>query len=256
MPVPFAGWTLREADARLAAVVSAHLKTNRLFVDGDHWQQGQGWIGPSPQPGQDGFDETLRELQRSFTSRNAIGETTERHAQALLGREPAFGLTVRRALAEGEEATAQEQAKIDEAEAALTAWWDVRGIAGTLAEATRTVLWAADPDGHGRAPLRLYVPRGFLLDGEMDVTGADGVERKVPSRCSSQRISRTRSRSSTSKRPTRRRRRWRATTTRSAKSGSPSTPTSSGTARWARRRRRSASSCATSTSRARPFSAP
>jgi hypothetical protein len=179
MPVPFAGWTLREADARLAAVVSAHLKTNRLFVDGDHWQQGQGWIGPSPQPGQDGFDETLRELQRSFTSRNAIGETTERHAQALLGREPAFGLTVRRALAEGEEATAQEQAKIDEAEAALTAWWDVRGIAGTLAEATRTVLWAADPDGHGRAPLRLYVPRGFLLDGEMDVTGPDGATRKV-----------------------------------------------------------------------------
>jgi hypothetical protein len=180
MAVPFAGWTLREADARLAAVASAHLRTNRLFVDGDHWQNGQGWIGPSPQPGDQAFDEAMRELARAFTSRNATGEVVGRHGQALLGREPAFGLTVRRALAEGEEPTAQEQAKIDEAEAALTQWWDARGIAGTLTEAAQTVLWAAAPEGHGRAPLRLYVPRGYLKDGAMTVTGADGVARQVP----------------------------------------------------------------------------
>src|SRR5438067_13936075 len=64
------------------------IDVNRAFVDGNHWQGADGWIGPMPQLGEIGYDVTMQQLERAFTSRNAIGEVVQRHAAGLLGREP------------------------------------------------------------------------------------------------------------------------------------------------------------------------
>lgn len=150
---------------------------NRRFVFGDHWQGGAGWIGPKPQPGDPGFSETMLEIRRAFTSRNVIGEVVGRHMSGVIGREPRWGLALRRALKQDEEPSAAEQALIDEAEALLTVWWDARKVMKTLQRCVVTMLYAE------RAPLRLYVPPGMLEDQQDERTGtmtrvitADSVE--------------------------------------------------------------------------------
>lgn len=139
---------------------------NRAFVFGDHWQGGYGWIGPMPQSNDPGYAETFAEIYRGFTSRNVIGEVVFRHTSGVVGREPRWGLALKRALATDEVMTTQEQALIDEAEALLTQWWDMRRVHEWMQRYVTTLLYA------GRATLRLYVPDG-LLDGVTDaITGA------------------------------------------------------------------------------------
>lgn len=159
----FEVWTLDDARG---AVTSASgddtelIETNELFVDGDHWQDSDGWVGPHPQPGDDGFDETMTEIEKAFTSRNVISEVVERHTSFVLGKEPRWSLVPRRPLKEDEEPSNEEQTLIDEAEAALTMWWDERKLHAVLQNLVRQVLWAE------RSAFRLYVPSGMLTRRE------------------------------------------------------------------------------------------
>lgn len=150
------------------------LDTNRLFVQGNHWQDGAGWIGPRPMGGEEGAQEVLAEIARGFTSRNVVAEIIERHVSAVLGREPAWTFTPRRALKEDEEPNEQEARSIDEAEVFLTTWWDERDLNGWLQRAITTLLWAS------RAPFRLYVPTGLLAEERRrNGDGAEDVQRVV-----------------------------------------------------------------------------
>jgi hypothetical protein len=156
MPTPFDNLSLQ--DARNAISTPAYLEDNRSYFDGDHWgPSGKFWSGPRP----DGASsvQVLAEIQRGFVSSNKVRETIERHVGGVIGREPAWGLTVNRPLATDEEPTTDEQALIDEAEALLTAWWDERRIHALLRQATATLLWAS------RSCVRVFVPRGNLNDG-------------------------------------------------------------------------------------------
>jgi hypothetical protein len=158
MATPFDNLTLTQLQERLKAIVPDWIAENAQFYNGDHWQAGGGWIGPRPSA-KDASD-ALLEIQRAFVSQNAVAETVDRHVGGVIGREPAWSLTVSRPLAEGEEPTDEEQALIAEAEAALTTWWDERGAHELLQQVCSTLLSAS------RAPLRLYVP-----DGERDAAG-------------------------------------------------------------------------------------
>jgi hypothetical protein len=133
---------------------------NAKFFAGDHWQCGAGWSGPTP-PAGPGYQAVMEEIRRAFVSKNAIREVVGRHVGGVIGREPVWSLTVRRPLADGEEPTAEEQALIKEAEAILTEWWDQRGTHKLLQKATATLLRS------DRAPLRLFVPHGLLVDGRV-----------------------------------------------------------------------------------------
>jgi hypothetical protein len=85
-------------------------------VEGDHWQGGEGWVGPAPKQGDEGYAEVMKLIERAFVSRNAVLEVLERHELAVVGTEPSWGFTVRRPLEEDEERKPEEQALIDEAE--------------------------------------------------------------------------------------------------------------------------------------------
>lgn len=166
MPSPFETWTLDDAVRAIGVSYARALEANRLFVEGDHWQGGDGWTGPQPDASDPAYHETMLRIARVFVAENIIGEATARHVGGVVGREPAWSTALRRALAEDEEPNTEEAALIDEADALLTEWWDSREAHDLLRAVTTTLLWA------DRAVLRLYVPRGLV--------GEDGLLPRAP----------------------------------------------------------------------------
>lgn len=152
---PFTGQRVADSTPRPVFSTSAAYIV-RSMLEGDHWLNGIGWIGPRPESNAEGAAETMMLLQAGFISQNAIGEVIARHVAGVLGKDPHWSLSPRRALKADESPTTEEQTLIDEAEAALTEWWDTRKIHRVLQEATKTLLYAR------RAPCRLFVPRGKL----------------------------------------------------------------------------------------------
>jgi hypothetical protein len=170
MPTPFDTLTVRAAQGRLAGAGEQHetAESALKFAKGDHWQEGHGWSGPCPDlhAGPDGqhadhqlHQRVLHEIRRAFVSKNVIHEVEARHIAGVIGNPVAWRLTVARPLSADELPSMAELALIAEAEATLTTWWDAEGVAEELQEALTTLLCA------GRAPLRLYVPPGLLVEG-------------------------------------------------------------------------------------------
>jgi hypothetical protein len=155
MPTPFDNLSLQTAREYIS--VPPYLEDNRLYYTGDHWAQGRFWVGPRSS----GTDSAvvLSEIQRGFVSSNKVREAVERHVGGVIGREPAWGLTVNRPLQVDEEPTTEEKALIKEAEALLTGWWDERRIHALIRKATATLLWGS------RSCVRLFVPVGTLKNG-------------------------------------------------------------------------------------------
>lgn len=155
--------------------VSTSVEALRRMIEGDHWLDGTGWIGPRPRPLDVGYAETMAIIGEGFISENALADVIERHINGVLGREPDWKLTVRRALDNKGKPTAAEQTLIDEAESALTEWWDARKVHAALHDLVRTLLYAR------RAPARLYVPRGKLTSvNREDDAGKLRTVREVP----------------------------------------------------------------------------
>jgi len=143
------------------------LKANLAFYHGDHWQEGMAWVGPILSANHKLYAEIVAEIKREMVSRGVIAEIVSRHVAGVVGQEPAWTLTLRRALQPGEEPSLAERQLIDEAESALTSWWDsLQGISDEnqqlvnihtiIQEATAGLLLG------GRATLRLLVPPGQL----------------------------------------------------------------------------------------------
>ena len=158
MPTAFDNLSVEAAKKRLPSTPDS-VKTAVLFRDGDHWQGGAAWTGPAPASNDKGATEVMTRIQREFVSSNVIAEVIERHANGAIGREPQWGYAVRQPMVEGDEPTTQEQALIDEAEAAMTSWWDQRNIIGVLQESIATAVV------YGRAVLRLFVPPALVEGG-------------------------------------------------------------------------------------------
>lgn len=130
------------------------------YYKGDHWRGGAGWVGPRPDITDREAPQVMAEIAAAFVSANKIKEVVNRHRDGTIGHEPSWSLTPARALKDGEQPTADEQARIDEAEAALTEHWDTRGILKTLQKVVVTLLL------NGRACLRIFVPSGKLVELE------------------------------------------------------------------------------------------
>lgn len=128
------------------------VKANALYINDEHWQNAEGWIGPRI-AGDNRADELL---EKGFIFRNVMQEIARRHAEGVTGNEPDWGLQPLRPLKEGTKPNDQEQRLIDEAELALTDWWDDKGVLDQLSDAVMQSTWAR------RGTLRLYIPAGLL----------------------------------------------------------------------------------------------
>jgi len=132
-------WEVADASEKL--VVKAHVKKIRMFYEGDHWQQGEQYIGPFP----DNADTATlaffyRQIARMFTSKNAISEIINRRAGGVIGKEPMWTFTPIRHIKKGDEPTQQEQAKIERANATMTKWWNDRDLHGLMENMVITLL--------------------------------------------------------------------------------------------------------------------
>lgn len=137
-----------------------------FFYNGDHWQSGQGWIGPELPNDHKLFNETMAQIRRTFISRNVIAEVTDRHVSGVLGRDLHWKLVDKNPIPPVEEPDPitgetiskpgqpkpEVQALIQEAQMALVSWWDKREILETLKRAVAGLLCIE------RSPLRLSIP--------------------------------------------------------------------------------------------------
>jgi hypothetical protein len=184
--IPFEEWTANKAKEKIpVGLDQSDTDSNRLFYAGEHWQNASGWIGPLPKlkESEQVQREVLSlalEVQNGFVSKNAIGETIDRHRDGVIGTEPDWGFTIRRAKKETDKPDEAEQRAIDEAEAFMTTWWDSHKVHQSLKSTVEKLLYSAGKmDGKrlwpSRAVLRLYVPRGALDE----TTVGDGENARV-----------------------------------------------------------------------------
>lgn len=129
---------------------------NRKFlVDGNHWQDGEGWVGPGPRPSDPTFRDIMPLIEKAFVSKNVLDEIIDRHVSAMLGKEPRWSWVPIQTPKEGEDISTADSDAIDELEAALTTWWDRREAHRLLKSMVYKMLWGY------RGVWRLYVPSGL-----------------------------------------------------------------------------------------------
>jgi hypothetical protein len=135
---------------------------NRLFYQGDHWQNGDGWIGPHPERENAAFTTAMQEIANLFTSKNTIRECVIRHALGVVGRNIQWGFAPIIPPDAADGAPSEEiQAKIKEATRLITPWLQSRKVATLLRDAVCTLLLSE------RAGIQLVIPPGLAdKDGE------------------------------------------------------------------------------------------
>jgi hypothetical protein len=153
---------------RLRQMTAPDYHVNRLFFEGDHWQDAAQWSGPAPNPSERDAGLALAAIRRSFVSRNCIRETTTREANGVLSREPSWYLTNKAPRGSDEPLTAEEEVLRQQGEALLTDWWDRTNAGEIMSNAAVMALLGK------RAALRLYVPPGLLTeDGRLPIARGD-----------------------------------------------------------------------------------
>lgn len=132
-----------------APSAAAIIKTNRLFMSGDYFQDGE--QGAFPGLLEDASGETLAVIEREFATMPALEGIVKRKRRGVVGREPSWDYVLRRALEEEEEPKPDEQTAIDEAAAAATSFWETRGVHRQTQDAVNQL------EVTGEIPVRLFV---------------------------------------------------------------------------------------------------
>lgn len=154
--------TLNQATKAIDARKPPGFDVRMAFWRGDHWQCGSQWVGPWPDPLTSKPKEIAvvrLEIERQFASSNIIKEIVERAAGGLLGREPAWNFVPVAEVPDGQQVPRETQILIDEAEAALTKWFDDKGVLSHLVSILQSFILTSSGQG------RLFVPVGKLVDG-------------------------------------------------------------------------------------------
>lgn len=136
------------AKEQLSKAYTDEMRVNRAFFEGDHWQNGEGWVGPAPEPNAKNATEVLKLVERTFISKNITREVVQRHTNAVVGREISWAVLP----ADGDKEDARERTDIAEIEAALTAWWNRNSVMDVFQRLVDRSLWS------GRGVLRLFIP--------------------------------------------------------------------------------------------------
>ncbi|MCA9875215.1 MAG: phage portal protein [Anaerolineales bacterium] len=89
---------------------AAWLLANLRFYNGDHWQEGTGWTGPTVPETHTQYGHTMQLLEKIFVSRNSIAQAVNQHVAGVLGNPPRWTIT------------GGDDALMQEAEMLLTTW--------------------------------------------------------------------------------------------------------------------------------------
>jgi hypothetical protein len=154
----FTQWTRDRVHKLILANVDRLYTRARRMLDGDHWQESWGWIGPRPAPDDDFTTSQMawNELQQGFVSRNVIAEVVSRENDAVTADAPQWALVP---IDPDKAEDASIQLLIKEATNGLTRWWQRRGLDALLSEFVETLLLPG-----GRSALRPFIPKGLTFD--------------------------------------------------------------------------------------------
>jgi hypothetical protein len=150
----------REAMQKPDAVA---LEANLAFYDGDHWQEGKGWSGAMPADSHPDYSAVYAEIEKGYVSKNSTKEVVDRVVSSVLGKEPKFVLK----FSDG----TRNKTKLKEAEDLIKLWMKEKEFINHLSEALANALLT------GSASVRLFIPAGFVEDGQVDVNPNKPLER-------------------------------------------------------------------------------
>lgn len=162
--------TYKDALKVVEGLKSGVADQNKKFYDGDHWQDGEQWIGPKPSNNKR-LALVMAEIEKGFVSHNTIKEVVGRCVSGLIGKEAVWRIGLERAVPEGESPSDAEQEQIDIAEAMLTNWWDEKGVLRLAQDAMARMLLGR------RCCLRMYIPQGRLMANVAQ--SADGAQPEI-----------------------------------------------------------------------------
>lgn len=180
----FEDWTYEDAQAAIDEAIQVQVGSadaftqNHAFVElKDHWQDGDGWVGPDGGSNEEIRARVLAAVERQFTPRDAIGEVLDRMANALLRQEPDVDFVRLDPLPESasEEEQATAAAEVEELKALVSAWWDAKHLWQKVRRAVRRSRWAC------RGSLRAWIAPGHLDTAVVKSTDDDGEEETGPS---------------------------------------------------------------------------
>lgn len=148
--------TLNDAQNLLTGRLTVGYKLNKKFVDGDHWQGGDGYPALPPVDVEN-RDAIVEKIEQAFTSENEIGAIVETHLDGIVAREPDWDLVDTTATEADDEETEEDEIRT-EAVTALVEWWNSRQMLEVLREALSLTLIQE------RCVIRAFVPPGFVDD--------------------------------------------------------------------------------------------
>ncbi len=161
---PFAGMSLNRLKEIVTNTIPQDYELNDKFYSGDHWQDGEGWVGPIPPDTATGASEVKKTLQKGFLSKNVIREIIDRHTNGVLGRAPVWSFASKE-ISEDSEIAEADKAVIAEVEQAFTSWWDKRKVHDKLKLSLSNMLQAS------RSVARIYIAMGKTIELENGEAG-------------------------------------------------------------------------------------
>lgn len=166
--VPFESYSMAVVTQILGAAVPDTYECSKRFYHGDHWQDGEAWVGPLPDDGAGSVSETMNDsIKASFVSKNVVREICRRHTRGVVGRPPIWNYDVRRPLKADEQRTDAENATIATIEASIDRWWKRQRVHEKI---TRGIINST----LGRhCTLRLYIPEMLLTTAPDGTVGVD-----------------------------------------------------------------------------------
>src|SRR5688572_4344616 len=134
------------------------------YYFGNHWQDGDGFIGQKPPAALPGFSSIMFDLERGFVSENVIKEVVNTHIGGILGREPSWSF-----LPANAQTAVERDAETGET---LTPWWNKRKALKDLQKTLRIALC------EGIAVRRIFIPR--YINGQPVPAGSSITARDLP----------------------------------------------------------------------------
>lgn len=168
MAMQIKGRTLKFDDIvnEMAKIPLDKLKVTEKFLQGDHWQGGNGWCGWMPETDSRTAAEDWMFLQRGFTPKNVCFGLVKRLKGAVLGKQPDWEVVAKeenpdmglRSTVEPDtpkEPTELEK-KFKEIDSAVNDWFGEKKVHESLKE------FCDNKAAYGKAAIRIYIPPGYL----------------------------------------------------------------------------------------------
>ena len=98
-------------------------QSNRDFIKGDDWQDGEGWVGPQFEGSTDVSRNLRQEIKREFASKGSIRGVVRRKVRGVIGRVPNWLISSRNAPDNNSQVSSDIEERIGEAQIILNEFW-------------------------------------------------------------------------------------------------------------------------------------